>query len=582
MRNGQVARALRDIGFLTEAEDGDSAQFKSRAYYKAADSIEALEQDVSGIYEKGGIGALLELPGIGKAIAAKVEEYLKSGRMKHLDELKAKTPIDIGQLGSIEGVGPKTLRAIYQKLGVIDMAGLENAAREGRLKTVPGITARKEQDILKKIEFAKKSGGRSIIGEVWPLAKKIEARLKGMAVVLHAALAGSTRRMKETVGDLDYIVCASEPEKVMDFFVKMPEVEEVKSRGPAKVFVRLAGGIDCDLLAVPKESWGSALLYFTGSKEHNVELRRIAIARGLRLNEWGVFAPEDNNNNSEQRQVAGASEEDVYEALGLAWIAPEMRENTGEIELAAKEGRLPSLVGYGSLKGDLQVHSDNSDGTATIEEMALAAKEFGLEYIAITDHTKSLAMAGGMDEQELLDQADRIAELNDRLDGIRVLASAEVNIGKDGSLDIANNALDRLDVVGAAIHSYFGLPVEEQTARLASAAKNPSVDIIFHPTGRLINRRQGYPVDIDRLTDVARDTGTALEIDAHYNRLDLKDEYARMAVRKGVKLTIDSDAHHPVHYAFLQFGIGQARRGWATAKDILNTMPADDLLKALK
>ncbi|AIC16104.1 DNA polymerase/3'-5' exonuclease PolX [Nitrososphaera viennensis] len=574
MKNGQVAKALRDIGFLTEVEDAENAQFKSRAYYRAADSIEALEQDVAGVYEKGGINALLELPGIGKAIAAKIEEYLKTGRIRHLDELKEKIPIDIGQLGAIEGVGPKTLKAIYEKLKVTDMAGLEKAALEGRLKTVPGITARKEQDILKKIEFTKKNGGRSIIGEVWPLAKKIEARLKGLEGVRHAALAGSARRMKETIGDLDYIVCASEPENVMDFFVKMPEVEEVKSRGPAKAFVRLAGGIDCDLLAVPEESWGSALLYFTGNKEHNVELRRIAIARGLRLNEWGAF---ENND----RRVAGASEEEVYKALGLAWIAPEMRENAGEIDLAAK-GRLPSLVEYGSLRGDLQVHSDNSDGTATMEEMALAAKEFGLDYIAITDHTKSLAMAGGLDEQELLDQAQKIAELNDRLDGIRVLSSAEVNIGKDGSLDIANNVLDKLDIVGAAIHSHFGLSMEEQTARLVNAAKNPSVDIIFHPTGRLINRREGYPVDIARLTDVAKDTNTALEIDAHYNRLDLKDEYVRMAVRKGVKLTIDSDAHHPVHYAFLQFGIGQARRGWATAADVLNTMPADRLLKALK
>lgn len=581
LRNGQVARALRDIGFLTEVEDGDNAQFKSRAYYRAADGIEALEQDVSAIYDKGGIGALLELPGIGKAIAAKVEEYLKVGRIKHLDELKKEVPIDIGQMGAIEGIGPKTLKAIYQKLQVTDLAGLEDAARNGRLKAVPGITARKEQDVLKKIEFARKSGGRSIIGEVWPLAKTIEARLKGLEVIRHAALAGSARRMKETIGDLDYIVCASEPEKVMDFFVKMPEVEEVKSRGPAKAFVRLAGGIDCDLLAVPEQSWGSALLYFTGNKEHNVELRRIAIAKGLRLNEWGVFAGE-NNNNDGRRRVAGASEEDVYRALGLAWIAPEMRENAGEIELAAK-GTLPSLIEYGGLKGDLQVHSDNSDGTATMEEMALAAKEFGLDYIAITDHTKSLAMAGGLDEQELMDQAHEIAELNDRLGGsVRVLASAEVNIGKDGSLDIASNALDRLDIVGAAIHSHFGLPVEEQTARLARAAKNPSVDVIFHPTGRLINRREGYPVDVDRLTDVAKDTGTALEIDAHYNRLDLKDEYVRMAVRKGVKLTIDSDAHHPLHYAFLQFGIGQARRGWAAASDVLNTLPADRLLKALK
>jgi DNA polymerase (family 10) len=249
--------------------------------------------------------------------------------------------------------------------------------------------------------------------------------------------------------------------------------------------------------------------------------------------------------------------------------------------LAAK-GKLPSLIEYGSLKGDLQVHSNNTDGTATIEEMALAAKQFGLDYIALTDHTKSLTVAGGLDEQELLDQAHKIAELNDRLDNIRVLASAEVNIRKDGSLDIASNVLDKLDVVGAAIHSHFGLSIEEQTARLVNAAKNPSVDIIFHPTGRLINKRDGYPVDIPILTDVAKDTNTALEIDAHYDRLDLKDEYVRLAVKKGVKLTIDSDAHHPIHYAFLQFGIGQARRGWATAVDVLNTLSADDFIKALK
>lgn len=583
MKNGQVAKALREIAVLTEMQDAENAQFKSRAYHRAADSIEALDQDVLSIYEKGGVDALLELPGIGKAIAARIEEYLKTGSIKHLDELKKETPIDLGQLGSIEGIGPKTLRAIYQKLKVTDMVGLEKAAREGRLKTVPGITARKEQDILKKIEFAKKSGGRSIIGEIWPLAKKIETRLKGLEGVKRAALAGSARRMKETIGDLDYIICASEPEKVMDFFAKMPEVEEVKSRGPTKAFVRLVGGIDSDLLAVPEESWGSALLYFTGSKEHNVELRRIAIAQGLRLNEWGIFAArsDDDNYNDDGKRVAGTSEEEVYKALGLQWIPPEMRENTGEIDLAAK-GRLPSLIDYGSLKGDLQVHSNNTDGTATIEEMALAAKEFGLDYIALTDHTKSLTVAGGLDEQELLEQVQKISELNDRLDNIRVLASAEVNIRKDGSLDIASNVLDKLDLVGAAIHSHFGLSAQEQTARLVNAAKNPSVDIIFHPTGRLINKRDGYPVDIAKLTDVAKDTNTALEIDAHYDRLDLKDEYVKMAVKKGVKLTIDSDAHHPIHYAFLQFGIGQARRGWATAADVLNTLPADSLIKALK
>jgi len=331
--------------------------------------------------------------------------------------------------------------------------------------------------------------------------------------------------------------------------------------------------MDADLLVVPEESWGSALQYFTGSKEHSVELRKIAISKGLRLNEWGVFRGE--------RKVAGTTEEEVYRALGLQWIPPEMRENSGEIELA-RQDRVPKLVEYGTLKGDLQVHSENSDGTATIEEMARGAKAFGLDYVAITDHTKSLALAGGLDGQELLQQANKIQELNDRLEGFRVLASAEVNIMKDGSLDIADNVLDKLDIVGAAIHSHFSLPIETQTERLVRAAKNSSVDILFHPTGRLINKRDGYPVNIERVIDVAKDTDTVLEIDAHYDRLDLRDEHVRMAIKKGVKLVIDSDAHHPIHYAFLTFGVAQARRGWATQQDILNTLPPERLLQALK
>ena len=572
MKNEQVAGALRDIGFLTEVEDGPNAQFKSRAYYRAADAVEGIDEGVSAIYEKGGIDALLEIPGVGKAIAAKIEEHVKTGKIRYHEELRAKFPIDTAQL-RIEGVGPKTLKAIYEKLKITNLAELEVAAREGRLKTVPGISAKKEQDIIKRIEFAKKGGGRHIIGEVWPMIKQIESRLKGMPGVADASVAGSVRRMKETIGDVDFLAASSDPEKVMDFFTAMPEVAEVKGKGSAKAFVRLRGGIDADLLVVPEKSWGSALQYFTGSKEHGVELRKIAIAKGLRLNEWGVFEGE--------RQVAGRTEQEVYRALGLAWMPPEIRENGGEIELAAK-GALPELVKYGSLKGDLQVHSNSTDGTATIEEMALAAKEFGLDYIALTDHTKSLAMAGGLDEKELLEQANRIWELNDRLEGVQVLASAEVNIMKDGSLDIENNVLDRLDIVGAAIHSNFNLSMEEQTARLVRAAQNPAVDIIFHPTGRLINRREGYPVDIAKLVQAAKDTGTALEIDAHYNRLDLKDEYVRLAVKNGVKLVIDSDAHHPLHYAFLQFGIGQARRGWATESDVLNILPADRLLKAIK
>jgi len=574
LKNPEIAKALRDIGFLTEVDGDDpNVQFRARAYYRAADIIANLPEDIAEIYNENGIKGLLEIPSIGKNIAAKIEEHIKTGRMQALEKLREKVPINTDELYDLEGIGPKTIKVLYKKLSVKSLADLEDAAKEGRLRSLRGFSEKKEQDIIKRIEFFKKRKGRRMIGEVYPIIKQIEKSLWQVAGVRNAIAAGSVRRMKETIGDIDYLVTASDPEPVMDFFTKMPQVSEVVARGPAKAFVRLKTGIDADLLVVPDESWGSALQYFTGSKEHSVELRKIAISKGLRLNEWGVYRGE--------KRVAGAKEEDVYQALGLQWIPPEMRENAGEIELA-RQNKIPRLVEYGSLKGDLQVHSENSDGTATIEEMARGAKEFGLDYVAITDHTKSLALAGGLDEKKLLDQAAKIAQINDGLDGIRVLASAEVNIMKDGSLDISDNVLDKLDLVGAAIHSYFSLPIKEQTERLTRAARNPNVDILFHPTGRLINKRVGYPVDIEKLIEVANDTRTVLEIDAHYNRLDLKDEYVRMAVENGVKLVIDSDAHHPIHFAFLTFGVAQARRGWATQQDILNTLPADRLIAALK
>ncbi|HET6780107.1 MAG TPA: DNA polymerase/3'-5' exonuclease PolX, partial [Nitrososphaera sp.] len=547
---------------------------RARAYYRAADTIASLSENVTDIYDKYGVNGLLEISSVGKAIASKIEEYINRSRIQHLEELKAKMPIDIDELYGIEGIGPKTLKMFYDKLQIRNLDDLEKAATEGKLKTLPGFTEKKERDIFKKIEFFKRGKGRLIIAEVYPLVKQIEKRLQHIARVKNAVAAGSIRRMKETIGDIDYLVAANDPKRVIDFFVKMPEVQEILGMGQAKAFVKLASGIDADLLVVPEGSWGTALQYFTGSKEHSVQLRKIAISKGLRLNEWGVFEGD--------KRIAGATEEEVYKTLGLQWIPPEMRENAGEIELG-RQYKIPKLVEYGSLKGDLQVHSENSDGTATIEEMAHGAKAFGLEYIAITDHTKSLALAGGLEEQELLEQAEKISQLNDRLkDEFRILSSAEVNIMKDGSLDIPNTVLDKLDIVGAAIHSHFNLPIEKQTERLIKAAKNPSVDILFHPTGRLINRRPGYLVNIEKVIEVAKDTNTVLEIDAHYDRLDLKDEYVRMAVRKGVKLVIDSDAHHPIHYSFLTFGIAQARRGWAIQSDILNTLPADKLLNALK
>ena len=613
--NAAISKILRQIAYLIELEETKynhkdnknkvNTVFKIRSYRRTADIIENLSSNVEEIYNKWKLKGLTEIPSVGKAIALKIEEYIITGKIEYLEELKKRTPINIEEFYHLEGIGigPRTVKALHDRLGIKNLAELEKAAAEGKIHSVTGFSYKKEGYILRKIQSLKKDRGRYLLGDIYPLVKQIEARLSSIKDVRNVIAVGSFRRMKETVGDIDYLVLSDAPEIVMDYFASMPEVDEVLGKGPSKTFVKLNNGMDADLLVVPKESFGSALQYFTGSKEHGVALRKIAISKGLRLNEWGIY---DSNNNN--KMIAGSKEEDVYNVLGLEWIPPEMRENKGEIELAKKERtgdsnklRLPDLIDYNSLKGDLQVHSNATDGMLSIQDIALAAKEgFELEYIVITDHTKSLALAHGLDEECLLDQINKISELNDKLkdhfkynnknkkdsssrsNSFRILSGAEVNILKDGSLDISNNVLDKLDVVGAAIHSNFAQPIEVQTNRLINAAQNPNVDIIFHPTGRIINKREGYPVNIEKLINVAKDTDTVLEVDAHYNRLDLKDEYIRMAVQNGVKLVIDSDAHHSMHFAFLVFGIGQARRGWAKQSDILNTLSVEKMLNSLK
>jgi DNA polymerase (family X) len=602
MKNAKIVSILRNIAFLLEMDEGEDNSnmvFKIRSYKRASEVIANLSSNLEKIYEEQGLKGLMQIPSIGRAIALKIEEYLTTGKIRYLDELKSKTDIDIDGFYGLEGIGPRTIKTVYDNLGIRDVSGLEKAASEGKLRNVSGFSEKKEEMILKKIQLFKKGRNRYLLGEVYPLIKQIETRLLKFDGVINAVAAGSFRRMKETVGDIDFVVASNNVEKVIDYFISMSEIDEVLGKGSTKTFVRLNNRMDADLLVVPEESFGSALQYFTGSKEHGVAMRRVALAKGFHLNEWGIF---DNSQN----KIACSTEEEVYHMLDLEWIPPEMRENLGEIALAKKGGKgLPKLIEYNDLKGDLQVHSNSTDGTMSIEDMALVANEkFGLQYIAITDHTKSLKLTNGLDESKLLDQANRIAEINDRIKhgqtnrrheckqgqtsavasikrNFQILSGAEVNIMKDGSLDVANNVLDKLDVVGAAIHSNFSQPIEVQTDRLIKAAQNPSVDIIFHPTGRRINKREGYPVNIEKLIEVAKDTSTMLEIDAHYDRLDLKDEYVRMAIQKGVKLVIDSDAHHPVHFAFLKIGIGQARRGWAQKADILNSMPVDEFLNYL-
>ena len=599
-KNSEVAKIFREIAFILQTEDEKKSEpniiFKIRSYNKAADEIQNLSSDIGDIYKKDKLKGLLKIPSIGKAIASKLEEYITTGKIHYYEELKEKLPVDVSQFFGLEGIGPKTIKTLYGNLGIKNISDLEKAGLEGKIRSIPGFSQKKEELILKKIQFFRKSGGRRLIGEVYPLVRRIEERLSGNTGVKQAVAVGSFRRMKETIGDIDYLVSViseKDGNNIIDYFVNMPEVKEIIGRGSSKAFVKLNNGIDADLLVVPEESFGAAMQYFTGSKEHGVAMRKIAISEGLRLNEWGVF-------DKQNHRVAGATEEEVYRVLGLDWIPPEMRENRGEIKIAKMEKkgiekedklRLSQLIAYDDLKGDLQVHSNYTDGTMSIEEMALNARDrFGLSYIAISNHTKSLRLTNGLDEKQLLNQANTIAEINDKIKinnnsknkHFRILSSAEVNILKDGSLDISNNVLDKLDIVGAAIHSHFSLPIELQTARLISAAQNPSIDIIFHPTGRIINQREGYPVNISKLIEVANESNTILEIDAHYNRLDLKDEFIRMAIENNVKLVIDSDAHHPLHYAFLIFGIGQARRGWAKKSDILNTLSAKELLDSLK
>ena len=569
--NAEVARALREMALFLEM---DEVPFKPRAYEKAALEVDALDRPLHEIEAEEGEKGIEKLPSIGKGIAERIVELLRSGRMHDLEDLRRKTPIDVLGLTAVEGLGPKMARALYEGLGVRDVRALEKVCRHERVRELPHFGEKTEKKLLAGIAFLAAGGGRQPLGFVLPLARDIEERLGALPGVERAALAGSIRRGKETIGDLDFLVAARDPEPVSRAFASMPEVAHVHARGETKTLVRLANGMDADLRVVPGASFGAALAYFTGSKAHNVALRRIAQRKGLKLNEYGVFRG--------RRKLAGRTEEEVYRALGLPCIPPELREDAGEIE-AARARRLPRLIEHGALRGDLQIQTDWTDGDASIEEMAEAARELGLEYIAITDHTRDLPMTGGSDEKRLLEQAEAIRKLNRRLRGFRVLSGAEVNIRKDGSLDVADEALARLEVVGAAIHTQFRQTRAQMTRRVLRAMENPHVDILFHPTARALGRREPVALDIDAVIAAARRTGTVLEIDAMPDRLDLPDEYVRKAVEAGVKLAIDSDAHQTAHLDYADaFGIPVARRGWARKSDVINTLPVTKCLAQLK
>lgn len=577
--NQEIAKILYEIGEYLDMQD---IQFKPRAYEKAAEIIESMQEEVAEVYKKGGLKALEKIPGVGVSIAEKIEELIKTGHSKYYEQLKKKTPVNLSELTAIEGLGPRKIKILYQKLKIKNIGDLEKSAQVGKIAKLEGFGPKSEENILKGIEFFKRSGGRFVLGFVLPEIREIEERLRRLKGVERAEVAGSVRRRKETIGDADILVISENPKPIMDFFVSMPEVAHVSAHGGTKSAVKLKSGLDVDVRVVPRESYGAALAYFTGSKDHNVALRQMAIKKGLTLNEYGLLR---GTKEKKGKLMAGRTEKELYKALGLAYVEPEMREMSGELELALNN-KLPKIIGYGDIQGDLQVQTNWTDGAASIEKMAEAARDRGLKYIAITDHTHRLAMTGGLDEKRILKQMIEIDGLNSEFRSqkieSRILKGTECDILKDGKLDLPDEVLKKLDVVGVSVHSNFNLSKKEQTERIKKAMKNPNVDILFHPTGRLIQRREPYEVDIEDIIKIAKATGTVLEINASPDRLDLKDQHIRMCVDLGVKMAIDSDAHAPKSFNFLEFGVAQARRGWAKKSDIINAWPVEKLLKMLK
>ena len=574
MKNQELAKIFNDMSMFLEME---GVAFKPYAYSKAALSLGGMNEDVADIYRKGGIKALMEIPGIGKAIADHIEEYLKTGKIKHYESYKKKLPLKIDELTRVEGMGPRKVKLLYQKLGVKNLKDLEKAAKAHKIAPLPGFGEKTEKNILQGLEFLKRDKGRFLLGEILPTARNVLEKLKGLKDVDQISLAGSVRRRKETIGDVDILVVSKNPSKVMDFFVKLDGVEKIWGKGGTKASIRMREGFDMDLRVVPKESYGSALQYFTGNKDHNIITRKIAISKGLKLSEYGIFKG--------KKQIAGATEEGVYKAIGLPYIEPEMRENEGEIE-AAQKGKLPKIIGYQDIKGDLHCHSDWDGGENSIEEMAKAAMDLGYEYIGISDHTKFLRIENGLDENKLLKQHEAIKKINDKFEKqkikFRVLHGCETNILNNGSVDIKDEVLEKLDYVIAGAHSSLKMPKKEMTERLVKAMQNKNIDIISHPTGRLIGRRDEYQMDFDKILEVAKKTGTILEINSAPERLDLNGFHVRRAKEAGIKMIINTDSHQKEQLKLMEYGISQARRGWAEKENIINTNSVEKLLKHFK
>lgn len=570
MKNLELAWILEEIGDLLDLQ-GENP-FKVRAYRRAARTIELLPEDIEAVWRRGELG---KVEGIGKALEEKIDEWLSTGVMTYHAELKAQLPPGLRELTRVPGVGPKLAQRLYRELGIRNLDELEAACREQRLRHLKGLGPRTEENILRGIERLRRQMERFPLGLALPVAQQLVRALAALPVVQRVALAGSLRRGRETVGDVDIVASSPDPEPVMEAFVRTPGVEQVLARGDTKASIVLRTGLQVDLRVVRDDQFAAALHHFTGSKEHNVLLRELAQTKGLKISEYGIVRVDDDE------VLAVATEADVFAAVGLPYIPPELREDGSEIA-AAREGRLPELITVGDMKGDLHVHSDWSDGLDTIEAMALAARERGYEYIAITDHSPSLSVARGLDPARLEEQLREIDRLNRQLAGIRILSGCEVDILRDGTLDLPDELLARLDVVVASVHSAMGLDEREMTDRIVAAMRNPHVDIIGHPTGRILGRREPYAVDMERIIQVAAETGTCLEINASPDRLDLNDVYARWAHARGVMIVVNTDAHSTEGLDQMGYGVTVARRAWLGKADVLNCLPWPELKARLK
>lgn len=567
MKNGEVARIFSEVADMLEIK-GENP-FRVRAYRRAAREIEGLSKDVASLANK----ELLALPAIGADLAGKIEEILKTRRLEIHEALKKEIPGGFLDILSVPGLGPKTAKLLYEKLGVKNLQELEALAKTHGLSGLKGIKKKTEENILKGIGFLRRAEERRPIGRVLPVAEGILARLKSTAPVREISLAGSIRRRKETIKDIDIIATSEDSAKVMREFVKMPDVKEVLMKGPTKSTVLLEEGLQVDLRVVETGSFGAAIAYFTGSKEHNIRIREMAVKKGLKINEYGVF-------DEKGKRLAGEKEQEIYSILGLEFIPPELREERGEIE-AALQGRLPKLIELKDIKGDLHIHSLRSDGMQSPAELARAAKQRGYKYIAITDHSKGLGIAGGLSEKAVLDEIAEIDALNKKLKGFRILKGIEVDIRSNGTLDFPDEILTKFDIVVAAIHSGFRQSKEKMTGRILSAIKNPYVSVIAHPTGRLLGERDPYEVDMEEVLREAGRMRTAIEINAYPLRLDLGDINAREAKKLSVPIVISTDAHRSGQMDFMHYGVSIARRGWLEKGDVLNTMDVKGLMRAL-